>query len=71
MSIPFIVIRHRSAVRIRGFHPRDRGSTPRVGKLFFYKNLTKCFLTAQLYASRYFRYFSIQSKKEYFSKIIF
>ena len=31
----YLEIRHRSAVRIRGFHPRDRGSTPRVGTLFF------------------------------------
>ena len=30
------VIRHRSAVRIRGFHPRDRGSTPRVGNFIFF-----------------------------------
>ena len=34
-KIQYIEIRHRSAVRIRGFHPRDRGSTPRVGIIFF------------------------------------
>ena len=49
------VVRHRSAVRIRGFHPRDRGSTPRVGTFFLIlllvdfkrslgkKNMTKLF----------------------------